>query len=102
MTKGEAIQYIRQHVSIGSMMQALAEEACEVAQAAIKINRTMSKDNPTPMTIDEAVDNLTEEIEDVVNVLEVARILTDFDPDKEANEKMARWVQRIKAAKGEA
>lgn len=43
----------------------LAEEAAEVAQAALKLRRVLDGKNPTPVTECDALDNLVEELADV-------------------------------------
>lgn len=49
----------------------LAEEASELAQAALKLRRAIDKENPTPKSQAEATDDLIEEIADVQLCLEV-------------------------------
>lgn len=49
----------------------LAEEASELAQAALKLRRAIDKENPTPKSKAEATDDLIEEIADVQLCLEV-------------------------------
>lgn len=43
----------------------LAEEASELAQAALKLRRALDGTNPTPKSVTECEANLTEEIADV-------------------------------------
>lgn len=74
----------------------LAEEAAELSQAAIKFVRVLRGE--TPVTKDEALENLTEELADVsvcmtsvndlVPLSEVAEIIAD---------KVQRWEDRINA-----
>ena len=72
----------------------LAEECSELAQAALKLVRVLHGD--TPVSRDEAVSNLIEEIADVdVCVF----VLSDIAPSKEVCEKIVqkkqRWESRI-------
>lgn len=74
----------------------LAEEAAELSQAAIKFVRVLRGE--TPVSKDEALENLTEELADVsvcmtsvndlVPLSEVAEIIAD---------KVQRWEDRINA-----
>lgn len=71
----------------------LAEEASELAKAALKKARIIRDANPTPVTIYEANDNLMEEIADVYNCINQ---LEDAYVDKKiVDEKEARWVDRL-------
>ena len=76
----------------------LAEEAAELAQAALKLRRVLDGTNPIPVTETEARRNLVEECADVLNCLNYALDL----PDKclcEAvrKQKMRRWRARLKS-----
>ena len=48
-----------------AMLELLAEEAAELAQAALKLARIKRGENPTPVAEDEALQNLVEEYTDV-------------------------------------
>ena len=80
-------------------LEALAEEASELAQAALKVIRAekLSK-NPTPMADDEAKLALNEEFYDVL----IAALALEFKiPSEEFllnNFKVKRWAERIKGA----
>ena len=43
----------------------VSEECAELAQAALKMRRVLTGTDPTPLTFDEAMANLTEEIADL-------------------------------------
>lgn len=80
----------------------LAEEATELAQAALKLRRTMDsvKDkNPTNMSGYEALDNLIEEIADVQNAWMVLLSLDLERTVKDINATIARkydrWAKRV-------
>lgn len=71
----------------------LAEEASELAQAALKMCRVGSKTNPTPITEKEAYNKLIEEYTDVVLIAE--KIL-DIHPDWLIGDyKLHRWFKRL-------
>lgn len=72
----------------------LAEEAAELAQAALKMRRTLDKSNPTPMTTGDASRNLNEEFADVL----LCAAVLGFDREEIARiirEKAARWSTRL-------
>lgn len=48
-----------------AMLEQLAEEAAELAQAALKLARIERGENPTPVSKEEAEENLREEYTDV-------------------------------------
>lgn len=49
-----------------AMLEQLAEEACELGQAALKTARILRGENPTPVTYEAAIYNLREEYTDVI------------------------------------
>ena len=64
-------------------LELLAEECTELAQAALKTARVLRGENPTPTTLDEAVNHLAEEMADVeIMMSAVQRIDADsmIDP----------------------
>ena len=82
----------------------LAEEASELAQAALKLRCAIDKENPTPKSQVEATDDLIEEIADVRLCLEILFYGSKFDTldDKITLTKAAkkeRWAKRLETAK---
>ena len=76
------------------LLAGLAEEAAELAQAALKMRRTLDKSNPTPMTTGDASRNLNEEFADVL----LCAAVLEFDREEIARivrEKAARWSTRL-------
>lgn len=70
----------------------LAEEAAELAQAALKLRRVMDRRNPTPVTYKEAWDNLIEELGDV----KICALALDVEPNEEnMQKKVERWEKRL-------
>lgn len=64
----EKIHYILEHSSESDLLCLIAEEASELAQAAMKLKRVLSADAAsTPVTIEEAEEHLNEEWADVLN-----------------------------------
>lgn len=60
------------------MLEQLAEEAAELAQAALKLARIDRDENPTPVTSEQAQKNLIEEYTDVIMC--TSELGLDFDP----------------------
>ena len=80
------------------MLRQLAEECSELSQAALKYIRAARKE--TPMRIDEAIEHLTEEIADVLLMIDAvsATVLSERDVDdvQEIKEqKLDRWKTRM-------
>lgn len=78
----------------------LAEEASELAQAALKLRRAMDGTNPTPKSVEECRESLCEEYADVFVCMNA---LMENDFDKFATEtsilvgeKNERWLNRLK------
>ena len=70
----------------------MAEEAAELAQAALKLRRVIDGTNPTPVTYREAWDNLVEEFGDIT----ICAMELDVGPDQVAmQKKVERWRKRL-------
>lgn len=83
------------------VLEALAEESAELGQAALKMIRAFRIgwcNNVTPVTPQEALDNLAEEIADVELVVEVLRHYYAFNAPlgKIMDAKRSRWLERLK------
>ena len=73
----------------------LAEEAAELAQAALKLRRVMDGTNPTPVTLEEAVRSLNEEMADVTLCFDLVPF-ADYSQVNEIRErKEERWKKRL-------
>lgn len=95
MTVNEKLRYIRDHLSEEDILCQLAEEAAELAQAALKLRRAMTGANPTPIDVETAQNKLLEEIADVALVLNVMKD-TDWDAILAFCErKLDRWAERL-------
>ena len=70
----------------------LAEEAAELAQAALKLRRAMEGKNPTPKTEDEGRWTLEEEYNDVI--LCAVQLGLEVDACAAMN-KIRRWQKRL-------
>ena len=58
-------------IGLPAALEQLAEEAAELSKAALKVARIIRKENPTPVTYEQAIANLEEEAADVRNCLRV-------------------------------
>lgn len=94
------LDYIVEHLPLSERAAQLAEEAAELAQAALKYRRALDGVNPTPVTLDQAYDNLNEEVSDVLTCL--ASVTSPdamaehwFDWNMTVGKKAARWRQRL-------
>lgn len=99
------LEYIAANLSEEDILCQIAEEAAELAKAALKLIRAISQTNPTPITVGEAVDNLFEEYSDTVGSFRVWAKKNNLDNEiyETSNEniysKFDRWADRIKESK---
>ncbi len=86
----------------------LAEEASELAQAALKLRRALDGTNPTPNSVEESLENIQEEMADVFVCLTMFGKSAERDGIliynrymekviKIEDEKEARWLSRLEA-----
>ena len=95
----DARDYIRRRLGEPELLAQLAEEAAELAQAALKYRRAMSEKNPTPVTRVDAAKHLLEEMADVE--LCMYMLNNEADDVKIADimaRKANRWFNRLKDA----
>ena len=84
-------------VGESAILEQLAEECAELAKAALKLSRVMRKENPTPVTVNDAFDNLVEEIGDVRLLLRITDFMHDGIPTQDMEEyKLQRWGKSYK------
>ena len=87
-----------------AVLEHLAEEAAEVAHAALKMARIIRGENPTPKTHIEAIADLEEELADFrvcVEVLERSDIIFGIELMNKLSEvKMKRWLDRLENMRG--
>ena len=99
MTYSEMLNYIKAKVNYKERLAQLAEEATELAHAALKYRRTLDDENPTPVSRNEAFKNLIEEIDDVALLLETLALKWRVEFNSSSREKkLKRWVERLKNA----
>lgn len=86
----------------------LAEEASELAQAALKLRRALDGTNPTPKSVEECLENIQEKMADVFVCLTMFGKSAERDGIliynrymekviKIEDEKEARWFSRLEA-----
>lgn len=76
-----------------AMLEQLAEEAAELAKAALKLARIERGENPTPITRGNAAMNLIEEYTDVVQCAEELELFVDR---AQMDAKRQRFLERSK------
>lgn len=93
-------EIITSRVTRGDLLAQLAEECCELAQAALKLRRTFESTSPTPVMEHEAEYDFREEIADVLLTLHYASggdvsVVASEDIVETAAQKEARWARRL-------
>jgi len=89
MTDREIIK----QVGAPALFEGIAEEAAELAKAALKVARVMRKENPTPVTLDDAAREVVLEYTDLRIYIDILRIYADGDV---YDEKKQRFIERLK------
>lgn len=94
---------INDYLTTPDLLCQLAEEASELAQAALKLKRAMDGTNPTPMSVEECVENMDEEIADVsllVDLLGYNKKEHLLSQIRVVQRKAERWLKRLEDAYG--
>lgn len=87
-------RYVLEHIDKRTLLEQLAEEAAELSQAALKLIRAEKlSDNPTPVNVSIASEQLMEELADVLVAADAVGILILESCD---NSKWRRWAARIR------
>lgn len=84
---------IQPQVPTEELLAGLAEEAAELAKAALKFRRAITQKNPTPVTVDKAWAMLEEEVADTLLILGVLGASKRCEQITQL--KMDRWVNRL-------
>ena len=95
-------EYIASCITQESALCQIAEEAAELAQAALKLRRVLAQDSPTPTTEEDARGNVLEEMADTLVAFRAWEHINGLGAslivDGIAYVKEKRWVDRLKAA----
>lgn len=86
---------IKERIPVCELLAGLAEEAAELAQAALKLRRCYDGTNPTPADPDRQYECLLEEIGDVELYIDQLSINRPAISDYKAA-KLERWKRRLK------
>ena len=81
------------------LLAQLAEEATELAHAALKLRRVMDKRNPTPVCFEDALENLTEEMADVLLCMDQLNLTDAEEIEEIKSSKLDRWISRLLEAR---
>lgn len=95
------LEVIRARLGKDELLAALAEEACELAHAALKLRRALTDANPTPKTVEECFASFTEEEADIFCILKALDIKNDAEIEKIIERKIIRWVKRLEVKEDE-
>jgi len=96
------MEFIRSKVPEDERLATLAEEATELAHAALKMRRTLVPNNPTPVDYASARAALLEEFADVV--LGMASVGYEEDLqllERNYQDKERRWAKRLASDNGQ-
>ena len=95
------IEYVRSRLDEPELLAQLAEEAAELAQAALKLRRALDGSNPTPTIPRECRNDLEEELADVLVACNALGLgLFSGDQLDIACAKSSRWAERLKKCEG--
>ena len=96
----ENIRLITESVTTAELWGQLAEEAAELAQAALKMQRLLSENNRPRKTAEECIDSVIEEHADVALCFKI--LGWDDKGQRKAimERKAARWAELIRERKG--
>ena len=77
------------------LLAQLAEEAAELAHAALKLRRVMDGRNPTPVGYAQAMKDLHEEIADVTLCIDQISSVDFGKVNQIRKGKLGRWISRL-------
>lgn len=91
-------EVVREYLDFTELLTQLAEEAAELSQAALKLRRALTGNNPTPVPVGQAYDNLLDELADVAVCMRALQIDGPIERrriDCLGTVKMSRWATRL-------
>lgn len=94
----EELQYVIDCLPVTELLCQLAEEASELGKSALKLRRALDRTNPTPVSKEDAIKNLHEEIADVLLTLKTlgmdeGQLLVIYQ--EIMRKKTIRWAERL-------
>ena len=91
------VEFIRKQLPEEVLYAQLAEEASELAQAALKMYRILDGRNPPRCRLSEARADLLEEIADVINCLQMLSVSPNpLDYQETILQKIKRWANHLR------
>lgn len=100
--EANAVAYICCQVPFPERLAQLAEEAIELAHAALKLRRAIGGSNPTPVAPEDAFAQVTEELADVTLLARLLYMDTNTTELEEIRRrKLLRWRDRLLKASEE-
>lgn len=88
------VSKIKDRIPVVERLAGLAEECSELAQAALKLRRVYDQTNPTPVSEEDAIEHLYEEVADMSLYLNLLDI--NWNAVREImREKEKRWEVRL-------
>lgn len=84
-----------ERIGRAAMLEQMAEEAAELAQAALKLARVLRAENPTPVTLEDAERELTAEFTDVQHCAGELKLETDWQQIGEKNRRFKRRMDEM-------
>jgi NTP pyrophosphatase (non-canonical NTP hydrolase) len=91
----ESMSVITEKIPVCELLAGLAEESCELGQAALKLRRALDGLNPTDKPAIDADEDLQEEIADVLLYAWMCNIDTGLVAET-IYKKSRRWCSRMK------
>ena len=88
---------IKKSVPVTELLAGLAEEAAELAQAALKLRRVFDGTNPTPVKEEDAIEDLYQEIADVKLYTSMLNVNASYISEI-MQKKLERWEKRLATA----
>lgn len=90
---------IIEKIGIPAILENNAEECMELGHACLKLSRVLRKENPTPVTREDAIAKVMEEAADVTLMVEAlyeAGLISSEDVEHWISGKKQRWIKRMK------
>lgn len=87
-----------ERIGMPALLELTAEENAELSHACLKLARKLRGENPTPNTMDDIKNNLTEEVADVVLCIQCLidmNLITPNDINEFVKFKDERWTRRL-------